>query len=304
MKKIDAHLHLAEVVAGYCTRGESRAAGDGLVAWGNGDVYPLLPEGYGDRSFLAETALEIMDRNEVERAVLMEGSLYGFQNRYYIEVMKKYPERFLGCCSVDPFMRQHMEIIHNYFERDGFRVAKFEVSSGGGLMGANDPFVLDGPRFSEVVKVVNDHKGVLVLDVGDPDMDSHQTMALMRLADKFPDLKLVCCHLLAPQERFHDAWKAELSILKMPNVYFDISSVPKITEPGEGKYPYPVAVKWIKEAMEILGNDRLMWGTDAPLAATQDSYEHLADYLADGHGFTEEELANLYYNNARRVYWS
>ncbi len=29
MKKIDAHLHLANPVAGYCRRGESRAIGGG-----------------------------------------------------------------------------------------------------------------------------------------------------------------------------------------------------------------------------------------------------------------------------------
>ena len=29
MKKIDAHLHLAQIVAGYCRRGECRAIGGG-----------------------------------------------------------------------------------------------------------------------------------------------------------------------------------------------------------------------------------------------------------------------------------
>ncbi len=303
MKKIDAHLHLARVVAGYCTRGESRAEGNGLVSWANGDVYPLIPDYMGDKEFLAERALEIMDQYDVEKAVLMQGSLYGFQNRYYTEILKKYPERFCPCCTIDPFMRQHMEIINKFFDEDHFHAAKFEVSSGGGLMGANDPFPLDGPRFSEIAEVVNRHKGVLVLDVGDPDMDSHQTMALMRLADKFPDLKLVCCHLLAPQERFHKVWRAELEILKMPNVYFDISSIPKITEPGEGKYPYPVAAKWLREAVDLVGSDRLMWGTDAPFAATNDTYEHLAEYLTEGHGFTETELENMYYQTAQNVYF-
>ncbi|MGN1381750.1 MAG: amidohydrolase family protein [Eubacterium sp.] len=304
MKKIDAHLHLAKVIAGYCARGESRAVGNGNVIWANGDSYPLLPEEYGKDSFTAETALGIMQRNDVEKAVLMEGSLYGFQNQYYIELMKKYPDQFCPCCTVDPFMRRHMEIITKFFDEYGFHAAKFEVSTGGGLMGAHDPFVLDGPRFSEIAKVVNDHKGVLVLDLGDPDMDSHQTMAVMRLADKNPDLKLVLCHLLAPHEAYHRTWKAELEMLRLPNVFFDISSVPKITEPGTGKYPYNIASKWIREAIDTLGSDRFMWGTDAPLAATQDSYEHLADYLTADHGFTEEELGNLYYNNAQRVYFA
>ena len=46
-----------------------------------------------------------------------------------------------------------------------------------------------------------------------------------------------------------------------------------------------------------------MWGTDAPYAATQDSYEHLTDYLTKSDKFTQEELENIYYNNAKKVYF-
>ena len=47
-----------------------------------------------------------------------------------------------------------------------------------------------------------------------------------------------------------------------------------------------------------------MWGTDAPFAATQDTYEHLTDYLFKNGAFTEEELEDVYYNNAELVYFS
>lgn len=88
MKKIDSHLHVAEIIAGYCRRGELRAAGNGMAEWGSGETFRLLPEGYGDTSFTAEAALAIMDRHQVEKAVLMQGSMYGFQNRYHYEIMK------------------------------------------------------------------------------------------------------------------------------------------------------------------------------------------------------------------------
>ena len=47
----------------------------------------------------------------------------------------------------------------------------------------------------------------------------------------------------------------------------------------------------------------MMWGTDAPFAATQDTYEHLTDYLLKVDAFTPEELEDVYYNNARKVYF-
>ena len=237
MKKIDAHLHLAKVLAGYCRRGELRAVGGGRAQWGNGDVFQLLPTTgeYGDDSFTAEQALAIMDRNDVERAVLMNGSMYGLQNIYHEELLKKYPDRFCPSCEVDPFMTQHVEMLKRFFEEKHFHLLKIEVSSGGGLMGCHDPFDLSGDRMMEMYKIVEKNHGVVALDVGDIYMESHQTTALFRIADRCPDLKLVVCHLLAPAREKRREWLAELEILKQANVWFDIAAIPKILSPdGSG----------------------------------------------------------------------
>ena len=137
---------MAQIVAGYCRRGELRAIGDGKAAWGNGEEFELFPQNgdYGETNFTAEKALALMDRNEVERAVLMQGSMYGFQNRYHSELIRRYPDRFCPTCTVDPFMTDAVQTMEYFFEKQGFRAAKFEVSSGGGLMGCHDPFDLAG----------------------------------------------------------------------------------------------------------------------------------------------------------------
>ncbi len=54
-------------------------------------------------------------------------------------------------------------------------------------------------------------------------------------------------------------------------------------------YPYPETVDYLVQAKDIVGADHLMWGTDAPFAVTQDTYEHLADYLVKTDAFTQEE---------------
>ena len=303
MKKIDAHLHLAKVLAGYCRRGELRAVGGGKAQWGNGEVFQLLPTTgeYGDENFTAEQALAIMDKNDVEKAVLMNGSMYGFQNIYHEELLEKYPERFCPSCEVDPFATDHMSALERFLEEKHFHLVKFEVSSGGGLMGCHDPFDLSGDRMMEIYKLIEKNKGVVALDVGDIMMESHQPAALMRLADRCPDLKVVICHLLAPMEAKKAEWKGELQMLKKANVWFDIAAMPKII--GDA-YPYPETVNYLKEAAEIIGTDRMMWGTDAPFAATQDTYEHLTDYLEKSNVFSQKELEDIYYNNAKLVYFS
>ena len=68
-------------------------------------------------------------------------------------------------------------------------------------------------------------------------------------------------------------------------------------------YPYPETVSYLLEAKKILGAKKLLWGTDAPFAATQDTYAHLTDYLEKNEGFTKEELQDIYYNNSLAVYF-
>ena len=287
MKKIDAHLHLAQIVAGYCRRGELRAIGNGKATWGNGEVFDLFPQNgeYGETNFTAEQALALMDKNEVEKAVLMQGSMYGFQNRYHAEILKKYPDRFCPTCTIDPYMTNAAETMEYFFEKQGFKAAKFEVSSGGGLMGCHDPFDLAGKEMRPLFDIIEAHNAPVALDVGDLTMPSHQPWSLAKIAEDHPNMKLVVCHLLAP----------------IPNVWFDIAALPKIVAPGT--YPFPAVHEVLKMAKEILGADRLLWGTDAPFAATQDPYEHLADYLVKGDAFTESELEDVYYNNAKHVYF-
>ena len=301
MKRIDAHLHLAKVVAGYCRRGESRAIGNGYAAWGNGEEWLLFPQNgeYGETNFTAEMALALMDKNDVERAVLMQGSMYGFQNRYHQELLEKYPDRFCPTCTIDPYMTNAVDTMEHFFDI-GFHAAKYEVSSGGGLMGCHAPFSLSGPEMMPLYKIAEKHHGVVALDVGDITMPSHQPENLARIADTCPDLKLVICHLLAPMDGYEKELEFSLRLLSKPNVWFDIAAIPKIVG---GEYPYAKAHSILKNAKEILGADRLLWGTDAPFAATQDTYTHLADYLLKGDAFTEEELQKVYYDNAKKVYF-
>lgn len=303
MKKIDAHLHLARIVAGYCRRGELRAIGNGKAEWGNGEVFDLFPQTgeYGETNFTAEQALALMDKNDVERAVLMQGSMYGFQNLYHEEILKKYPDRFCPTCTIDPYMTNAAETMEDFFEKRGFKAAKFEVSSGGGLMGCHDPFNLAGKEMRPLFDTIEAHNAPVALDVGDLTMPSHQPWSLAKIAEDHPNMKLVVCHLLAPIPGREKELQLSLELLKKPNVWFDIAALPKIVSPGT--YPFPAVHEVLKMAKDILGADRLLWGTDAPFAATQDPYEHLADYLTKGDAFTEAELEDVYYNNAKHVYF-
>ena len=86
MRIIDAHAHAFRTLAGFGADGELRAIGNGKAMWATGDIADIVPEGYGDRDFTAESLLRLMDENGIEKAVLLQGGLLGFDNHYLYEV--------------------------------------------------------------------------------------------------------------------------------------------------------------------------------------------------------------------------
>ena len=62
MKKIDAHAHIFERIARFGKCGELRPIGNGVCRWANGDEMAIIPKGYGDKEFMAETWLKTSGR--------------------------------------------------------------------------------------------------------------------------------------------------------------------------------------------------------------------------------------------------
>jgi predicted TIM-barrel fold metal-dependent hydrolase len=300
MKIIDAHMHICELIAGYCRRGELRAIGKGNVMWANGDVMKLIPDEYGDTNFTAESAIKVMDEHEVEAGVILQGSMYGFQNLYIKRVLEKYPNRFRGACTVDPFAKNYLETLEYLMQWT--RIAKFEVSSGGGLMGVHDDFDLDGSRMMPIYEIVKSRKGTVTIDFGDYTMASFQPKAIRHVAETHPSLQIVICHLLAPVPGHLEAVREGLELLKLSNVWFDISALPKIA--STESYPFPFCIEALKLAGKIVGADRLMFGTDMPMALTHSSYHELKQYIIDSGVFTGEELQKIFYDTAKQIYFT
>lgn len=82
MKKIEGHIHLIRAMAGSKGQGRLSPLGNGYGIWDDGEIIHLLPKGWGDDDFLAEKYLPIMDAENIEKAVLLQGTLNGYQNYY------------------------------------------------------------------------------------------------------------------------------------------------------------------------------------------------------------------------------
>ena len=67
-------------------------------------------------------------------------------------------------------------------------------------------------------------------------------------------------------------------------------------------YPFHGAVKAIKEAADLVGMDKLMWGSDYPRTITAITYKMSYDFILKTTEMTQEEKALFLGKNAERFY--
>ena len=284
MKIIDAHVHVAPYVAGFTSRGELRSVGGGKASYATGEVFQMFPAEMGDFGVSPEAIIKAMDENGVEKAVLLQGNFMGFHNNYTYEAIKKYPDRFTGAATYDPFCLKVNDIRRRLFEA------------------TRPPVYLDGAVMNACYKHAQEKGLTVVLDLGKPCRPSWQVEIVSAAIRKYPDTKFVICHLLSPQKGDTELLKDALNKLVLPNVYFDISALASNQTPET--FPYPSAVEHLKTAKSIVGADRLMFGTDMPCCLARDSYAHLKDYIINSGVFNSSELENIFYNTANKIYFN
>ena len=236
-----------------------------------------------------------------ERAVLTQGGYLGFQNQYSYEAQQKYPERFLAAAAYDPYSRNRDAIVHHLFEELGIRVVKFEVSTGSGLMAYRPVFALDGDMMEREAAFAEEHGLVFVIDIGKLGSPSSQIEALRNLILHHPQMKFVVCHLLAPKQTELHAMQAGLEQLRLPNVWFDLASLQHNVRPDAP--PFPVTRQFIHAAVETVGADRLLFGTDTPSNLCKFHYQDMVDTIAADAALAAEQKQQILYENAKTVFW-
>ena len=302
MKIIDAHAHLVQCIAGFGSQGELRPCGGGKAVYASGQVIDMIPKELGEYDVTPEKVIELMDKHNVEKAVLLQGNYFGFQNLYTWEAMQKYPDRFTGAAAYDPFCAQKDKILTYLFDQLKFKIVKFEVSNGSGLMSYHPPLPLDGPVMDEAYSYAREKKLTFVIDIGRAGNPCWQIEPLRRAILRYPDVKFVICHLLAPLPKDEEAVTEGLKRLNLPNIWFDLAALPANQRPET--YPYEHARHYLRMGKKIVGADRMMFGSDLPSTLCRDTYEHLVNYAMESDVFTDMEKELVFYKTANEIYFS
>lgn len=69
------------------------------------------------------------------------------------------------------------------------------------------------------------------------------------------------------------------------------------------QFPYENARSYLKLGKEILGADRMMFGTDLPSALKKGSYKNYVNYIAESDVFTEKEKQLVFYDTADKLFF-
>ena len=120
---------------------------------------------------------------------------------------------------------------------------------------------------------------------------------LSEIAAAFPDLKIAICHFgMAGRGE----WLSQIKLAKMKNVYIECGGITWLY--NSEFYPYPSAVRAIKKAIDTVGADKLMWGSDYPRTMTAITYRMSLDFVSESGELSETEKRKFLGENAAKFY--
>lgn len=131
-----------------------------------------------------------------------------------------------------------------------------------------------------------------------------QLSTLLCTLDRFADVPVVIDHLGRPDLGPAATWLRVVSELaSLPNATIKISALSSISA---GRFPFRESWDWVKQVVQRVGPDRLLWGSDFPYLGQARS---LSEARAAGPlclaaaGLSPDEVAMVMYRNADAMFW-
>ncbi len=231
------------------------------------------------KSFTAEELLAHCRPSGVGRVNLIQMSYYRFDNRYMLDMIKLYPDRFVGTAIVDPLAREpgkSMESLRplgvrafriqpqyselppaRWLEPPGYR-AMFETAA----------------RTGQALSCLIDPSGF-------PEVD--------RMCRQHPETKVVIDHIgrIGVDGQIRDVDVVSLCDLAIhPRIYVKIGAFYAL---GKKSPPYLDLAPMIRRVVQAFGTRRCMWESDCPFQVDNHRYEDSVALIRDRLDFLSED---------------
>ena len=284
---VDCHVHVWGELTGYW-----KPLRYGRVL-DDGQVRQAFPPALDPVTCPPEVMLAYMDQVGVDRAWLVQHYLYGDQNALFLDAIKRHHDRLVGFAYLGPLDQPEAPDDLERLVEAGLTGLKVEVPKTRVL---RPSFRFDGEPEWRLWERLNEIGRPLVLDL--IDCPASDVAALTEVVDAFPRIRFVVCHLGgAPKGH----WREQALLATRPNVWTDLAYLPGLCGPDE-EYPFPRAQELVRWAVEHVGADKILWGTDSPGALNYGTYRQLLDFVRKHCDFlTDEQRAAILGGNAERA---
>ena len=250
----------------------------------------MLPPFMIDGRNSAEVFLSNMDYAQVSAAVVTQEFIDGIQNDYLMEVQRRFPDRFFVCGMCDyfrpGFIRQAEALIRN-----GFRAIKIPAHR---LQLSDQRIMMTSPEMMQMFHLMEDCGIIFSVDLADGDTNVAE---MKEIIQECPRLKIAIGHFGMPTT---ERWQEQIKLARNEHVYIESGGITWLF--NSEFYPFPGAIQAIRDAIDICGIDKLMWGSDYPRTITAITYKMSYDFVLKSQELTAEEKRKFLGENARRFY--
>jgi predicted TIM-barrel fold metal-dependent hydrolase len=254
-----------------------------------GEERQMLPPFLIDGRNSAEVFLSNMDYAQVAAAVIVQEFIDGNQNPYLTRVQHRYPQRFLTCALCDfrhpGFLPQARQAIRKGFRGIALPAHRLPVEGETSNLCSNEMMTL--------MAYMQKHDVLLSIT-----LEGERQVAQMReIVSEFPHLRIAIGHFGMPTT---PSWEQQILLARSPNVRIESGGITWLY--NSEFYPFPSAVHALRRAIDLVGIERLMWGSDYPRTITAITYRMSYDFVSKSNAFTDNEKAAFLGGNAKTFY--
>jgi predicted TIM-barrel fold metal-dependent hydrolase len=255
-----------------------------------GEVRQMVPPFMIDGVNSAEVFLSNMDYAQVSAAVITQEFIDGLQNDYLMQVARRYPNRFL-VCGMCEFRKPNFLDHARQLLDEGFRAIKIPAQR---LLLKEGRVWLTSDEMMQFFHLMEERGAILSIDLADGAL---QVAEMEEIIAECPQLKIAIGHfgmVTRPQ------WQEQIKLARHANVMIESGGITWLF--NDEFYPFRGAVRAIREAADLVGMEKLMWGSDYPRTITAITYRMSYDFVSKSAELTEHDKALFLGENARDFY--
>lgn len=236
------------------------------------------------------------EQNADGAVAVQKRMIYRYDNSYILDSSDAHPETFSAVVILDAEDPGTPDLVRSYVKHHGLAGLRL---FGGRKLDGSMPW-LNSPQALKAWEAVNASGIVMDLEVLAQGGGGPSIPAILELAARYPEARIVLDHLLEPEmdegahfgldERYEQLAGHDHIFFKFTSINLDICR--------EAGIP---ADKVLRRAVDMFGADHLMWGSD--IGTSSGTYADMVQRMVDASRLlTPEEQRLVWHDTGRRVF--